>query len=528
MEKKTLIILEIIGIALAAILVGSVGGGSIFFGDFNLIDEGQFAAWANHMLLGKKMFRDIYITYGPFLVYPLYLLFKLFGPSLFLVRVYMLIGSIFGLIITLFIMYQLRIPKGIRYFLLMIMILLPVMQLRQGLALFCLYLLARAIEKVSARWYVAVGIATAITFLASPDMGVFVILIELVVFAWAIFISKRIVHVGRSSFFTFLGASIVLVSFGAWAASEGWLGAYLSTTADLFSSFSGINLPNGMGFPNLFVIMPKDWNFASFAKFIVSKEALLYWGLLFYIVTFLFILIVSLKDNSLKATKDVFLLSLLGFFMYSILIGRWGIGHFFFILSPILLIGGYYASRLLEVNNKIFGNRIISIGLLLVLSLFALRILLINRPQIAATIAGLPKVVNSKSELKKVGPVVISDQQSKYFTTMLSFVDTNIGPNEGVYFLSNEPVFYMLLHKPNPTRYDLPYIAITKAKRYEVLSDLKKQKPTYIFENAREWAVDGISNRKRMPEVSAYIEADYILLKEQNGVKIYQYKTSKE
>lgn len=519
MEKKKIIIFEIVGIILLSIFFGATAGGTLFFGYFNIIDEGQFAAWANHMLLGKLMYQDIYITYGPLFVTPLYLLFKFFGPSLFLVRVYMVAGSIFGLIVTLLIMYQLRIPQGIRYVLLITMILLPVMQLRQGMALLCIFLLMQTIQRHSARLYFAIGITTVLTFFVSPDMGFFVLVIEALAFCFAAISGKNIYQVVRFFFTTLIGMFFIMLIFSFWASHEGWLHAYIIATSDLFSSFSGINLPNGMGFPNLFTMAPDNWNPILFIKYIFSKEALLYWGVLFYIVTFLFVIIKSLIDNSTKTTKDIVPLALLGFLMYSILIGRWGIGHFFFILSPVFLIGGFYAARLLEMDKKVLGNRIAAIGLVLLLAFFTVRIFLINRPQILANFSELstPHTVND----------AITKQQN-YFHSVLSFVDMNIKPSDSVYVMSNEPALYMLMNKTNPTRYDLPYIVITKDKRYEVLAQLKKNPPDYIFENTKEWAVDGISNRKRMPEVSTFIDKNYREVKNSNGLTIYTYISSKE
>jgi hypothetical protein len=513
MAKKTLIV-EIFGIIALSICIGTAAGGGLFLNDFNLIDEGQFAAWANHMLLGKQMYKDIYITYGPFFIYPLYILFKLLGPSLFLIRAYMLVGSMFGLIIALLIMHRLHVRYFIRYFLLGIMILLPVMQVRQGVALLALYLLMVALEKGKYWRYFAVGMAAACSFLVSPDMGICILLIFGVVFTWsAITTRRKLLSVLQSSTAVIFGIASIILPFAAWANYEGWLIAYILTTTDLFSSFSGINLPNGMGFPNLL-----DNARHVGIKLIVSKEALLYWGLLFYVITTLFIVINSLRQNSVDDTRDISLLVLLGFLMYSILIGRWGIGHFFFILSPMLLIGGYFGTRLHDVNNKKPGNRMVSIGLLLILLFFGLRLLYINHPQISMNLKALASFIQNKPEG--------ATKQQVYLNSVLSFADMYVRGNESVYIISNEPVLYMLMNKPNPTRYDLPYIVITKDKRLEVLSQLIANPPTYIMENTNEWDVDGISNRQRMPEVSTFVDNNYREVKNLGGLRVYRYKSS--
>lgn len=81
--KRINIFFEIIFFAILGFFIGSAETLSPFYGNINVIDEGQFAAWANFMLHGKLMFKDMYIVYGPLYVYPLYLLFKFFSPSFF-------------------------------------------------------------------------------------------------------------------------------------------------------------------------------------------------------------------------------------------------------------------------------------------------------------------------------------------------------------------------------------------------------------------------------------------------------------
>src|SRR3989344_2652336 len=144
-KKRLNTILEIVIISFIGFLLGGTSG-SPFYGDVNVIDEGQFAAWANHMLHGKFLFKDIYVTYGPLYVYPLYLLSKIFGPSMFLVRAYITIGALVGIYAVNEILKQFKIEKLLRYLTLVLFALLPIMQLRQAVGYIILLFLFKGIE----------------------------------------------------------------------------------------------------------------------------------------------------------------------------------------------------------------------------------------------------------------------------------------------------------------------------------------------------------------------------------------------
>jgi hypothetical protein len=83
-------------------------------------------------------------------------------------------------------------------------------------------------------------------------------------------------------------------------------------------------------------------------------------------------------------------------------------------------------------------------------------------------------------------------------------------------------MMYLLVNRSNPTRYDLPFIANTLEKRLEVLSSLERTRPKYIFENTLAWAVDGVDNRTRLPEVYAFIKQHYRVIGYIDSYRVYE------
>src|SRR5258706_14777035 len=100
--KKTLVVflLESLFFALFLFFVGSAIVNNPILGDINFIDEGQFGAWVTHLLHGQYLYKDVYAAYGPFYIYPLLFASKIFGQSIFLIRlIYMSLSTFLSLMI---------------------------------------------------------------------------------------------------------------------------------------------------------------------------------------------------------------------------------------------------------------------------------------------------------------------------------------------------------------------------------------------------------------------------------------------
>lgn len=524
MEKKQNIffIIELIILFALSVFVGASAGGSLFFGDINMIDEGQFGAWANHMLQGKHMYKDIYITYGPLYVYPLYVLFKIFGPSAFLTRFYLITTSVTGIIAVAFVLRKLDFTRLTRWFVLSFFVLLPIINFRQGFGFIVIFCLIKVFETKKYIWNFYTGFFIVTSFLVSPDVGVMLSLITFIVLVYEFLTNPDVGKVFKKLGMTILGVVPVITVFILWSVTEGWFTSYLATTSDVFTTFSGINLPNGQNFPNPLQLIPMGKEIVEWVKFVFSKEMLLYWLLIFYIFS-LFYLIIKFTVK-IKSKEDIVLvlLVLYGFFLYPILIGRSGIGHFFFVLSPSLIIAPIFLKKLFFIFfrskniEKIFAGTLIFL-----IFIFGLRLILINRPQIIKNLNWFELLSLQKENPSRVGSLRISQQQKTYINTVQEFIKNNTVQNDKVFFLNDEPMMYLLVDRLNPVRYDLPYIANIKEKRLEILNSFYNNPPKYIFENTEVWKVDGVSNRVRLPEVICFINQRYKRIAVGDHVNLY-------
>lgn len=514
-DKEKLIILILI--ILVPFLFGSLFFITPWFGDLNLIDEGQFAAWANHMLLGKHMFSDIYITYGPLYVYPLYLIFKFLGPQAFYVRLlYSTIGTILGMLFVWIFVEQFRFNKYLKYILLTLLILIPGNSIRQGVVFLSLLPLLKINPDKLSRWSFILGVLMTIAFLITPEAGIILGAIFILTFSYYFLKSKKIKVYFENLLLVVLGILFPFSLFYIWSSKEGWFNGYLATTKDILSSFSGVNLPNGMGFPNPLEFYYKNKLSLDWIKYLVSKDMLLYWQFLLFIIATIYVVIMVLTTNIKKNLFPFILILFYGLISYYSLIGR--TGNFFLTLTPSLIILTYFAEKLFNIKDKV-----ISKILLVIILLFIMRILFIFHPSIS-NINGIFHEFSNKP-VERIGAIKISKQQLNYILAVRDYVSKNTNSKDKIFFLSNEPMMYMITNRLNPSRYDLPYIAHTRDKRYEMLSSFKTHPPKIIFYDTYSWAVDGISNKERLPEIMQFIRQNYYKTYILNGrVEVYTIK----
>lgn len=515
-QKKILISFLILFTSLVA---GSTTSGGLGYGDINMIDEGQFGAWANHMLHGKLMFKDIYIVYGPLHVYPLYLLFKIFEPSAFLARFYLSLGGAVGIVAVYFLLLHLKIRRSVRLIALLLFFAIPIMNLRVSFALWTLYFLFRANKKRSN--FIAnliVGVLAATTFLISQDFGTFIFLILFVHIIY-VFITSKSKEFLKSFSAIALGSGSLMLLFFTWFYLEGWLLSYLDTLLDVSTSLAGINVPNGKNFPYPHTFLSLD--IGNLLKSLSSEDILIY-GNLVIILSGIFYSIVNAFRLKLKNTNyEALLVGFLALFSFMVLLTRSGIGHYFYTMPPIIILCAFFADSLSK-EKKI--NRHLSTIIITVLVIFALRVVYLNNPNILSAFSPSTYLKRHEPSISRIGPLNISEFQEKKIVLMQSLIRRFTQKGDSVFFFNDQPMMYLLTDRVNPTKFDLPFAANTLDKRLNLLQSLISQKPKIIIFDKDVWAIDGITNIRRLPEVYSYILVSYSLSLEKDNVLIYTLK----
>lgn len=495
----------------------------MFGGRLNLIDEGQFGSWAYQMLNGKKLFEDIYPTYGPLYIYPLYYLFAIFGSDPFWVRVYLLSATFIGGILCLFCASIVRLPVPFRLVLIFAMGMLPIISLRQSLGIFAVTLFVTSLFKTRLSYAFISGVILVLSFFISPEIGIFSLLI-IVLFSLFRFVFVKNIRFELKRFSVFVSAVIfsglVMIMF---LLSENVLSAYRDVTVDVFSSFSGEDVPNGKNFPYFTDILFANSSLYDFVKSVTSFEGLMYMTLFVYIgagMTIIYRLTSGRFDS-----RDMWLVTfgLFGIFLYTILLTRSGIGHFYFVLTPVIFVTGLLYERLVSVHKNNNKEKYLSLFFIICITLFVARIFLIYRFEIIGSLSDV-STFPSRNTSETLHFMRLDSRQLTGIETIRTLVQTHSHNSDDVFFLSNSPMMYLIVQRNNPTRYDLPYIAGSPEKRYEIQNDLKTLKPSLILYDSTMWNVDGLSNKIRLPEVYDFIRKEYILIGKTHGVEIYKVK----
>lgn len=505
-NKKIISIIIPVFFTLTFLLWGGVGG-FIFAGQINMIDEGQYLAWLSHLRDGEKLYKDMYVTYGPLQVYPLYLLLHLFEPTIWMTKAYLVAGAIPGLLAANSIMKLFHIKKWIQYLGLFLLTIFPVLQLRASIGLIFIYLLMLIIEKYTNTRIFMLGVVAALAFLISPEIG---LIVSCLGFSYLIlmFVAIKQKHqmFQRWIFFT-LGILCIILPFILWSSADGWFYSYIQVTKDVMTSFSGVNSPNGKNFPSPALFSP-EINYTYLLR-LMSKETLLYYGLILYLGALIYA-VCQLVIGKDKKAIELFILVIYGLVLYQVLISRPGVAHFFFVSASLIIVFLYMLHVLVvkfqSMNKK--HDKLVALFLIFLAFGFIFRLIRLQLPSIEKNLQNI-SMQKSSNKTEKLGSFILDKTQDDEIAPIQKYIDKKTLETDSIFILSNEPSLYFLLKRDNPTRFDLPYIAHTKDKRNEILHDLKVKKPLYILEDSKDWPVDEVSNRRRLPEIVQFINQNY-------------------
>ena len=290
----------------------------------------------------------------------------------------------------------------------------------------------------------------------------------------------------------------------------GWWQSYLSTTLEFTSSIAGINLPNGQGLPviafNKELLSP-----IHLLKTVISRNALFYisFGVL---VIFSFITLIRLTFKKAKTTDTIaFLVSVFSILIYFSIIGR--SGHYFIIVPFLIVLGAYLLTLVKGFWRILF---------LILFGIYFIRHFTILRYDIFTNFYS----VKYQQTIDKVSPFQTTLVQGTEIALLQKHFALNVGKEQQIYVLNNAPALYFLLDRKNATKFDLPLLAGTLEKRLETVEVLKAKTPL-VIEYVNAWAVDGVSDRSRQPEVFQFVDMNYIVKNRVGPFTLYVFKQSR-
>jgi hypothetical protein len=93
------------------------------------------------------------------------------------------------------------------------------------------------------------------------------------------------------------------------------------------------------------------------------------------------------------------------------------------------------------------------------------------------------------------------------------YIQKNTAKNDPVFVFTQQPIYYYLADRPNPTRFYIPWFADPGELTQDMLHDLQKNPPKiilYSISNGSGWdSPDGATQAQRTPEVNTWILKNY-------------------
>jgi len=117
--------------------------------------------------------------------------------------------------------------------------------------------------------------------------------------------------------------------------------------------------------------------------------------------------------------------------------------------------------------------------------------------------------VGTKLGLPRGGYALLPDDFAQNLTLITNTIQSRTAPNEPFWAFPNEALLYFLADRPEPTHFPQALLAVTRAQREQLVADLVRTKPRWavVYLDAPE--VDGIPYNAAIPEVIAYLNANY-------------------
>ena len=524
-------------LVIAVGFVLSLDMNTLYFPAFNdyvkawvfLGEEGQMLEWAQRVLNGEVYGRDFFCLYGPMQIYPLALALEIFGKSVVTARVYTYVLNLAAYAIVTFLLYKTVRSKivftlgAIAYF--FVFSRLGVFSpnttiLRFVLAILPLLLIhLHRCHKGPALLALA-GVVTAQSLLFSQEAG----LCSLAAIA-ALFLVQLCLERDRSK--TIREATTFLAGF---ALSVGPMLLYLGHEGALSRFFESI-----YGYPKLLMLGYGCRPFPSFRYFIAhlftGAPFFPYWVIFIYVFACLALLPPLLLGKANKETLFKLSLTLFGILLFRVALGRsqelnvLKVSHPAFLLCFLFLDGGLRTILSKRPRYERAGSAVMVVACLLsFLALF------IASPHVNSTVRRAGRgFMNAHQkltvypsgtaipEIERTG-VFVDPVTARGMRQIRAFLSTRTSPGDYVYFFPNEPIYYFLFDRKNPTRFAMSYFAITSQQRIELVADLERKKPRYVIVSPNTWRVDNIPESVQVPEVVDYIRERYEVVQSSTDV----------
>jgi hypothetical protein len=278
------------------------------------------------------------------------------------------------------------------------------------------------------------------------------------------------------------------------------------------------------GYPKLHMLGYASLPFPSLRDFIADPlggHLFAYWPILFYAFASIYFITRMILGKIDRNDMPKIAVLLFGILLYRVALGRSSQENVYKVFAPVVVLVFLFLDGAVTavVNRKNYAKAgALVMALALVLST---TVLYANADLLRNTVAfAWQDLVRFKDKFTqaddgeiipslKRGGIHYESSTALSIMNIADFLTSNTKPGDYVYFFPNEPAYYFLFDRKNPTRYVMSYFAITTEQRRELIDDLEEKKPKYVVYSLKTWRPDNIMENVQVPEVVRYIHENY-------------------
>ena len=456
-----------------------------------LSEEGEMLAWVDTVLRGGALSRDTFCLYGPLSAWSVAMLFSVFHPSLGLWRFWIFALNPPALIAAYFLLRgttrtKLTAVAGTTVFALFCSAGIPAMSwslARVGLGFAAIAALTRALDRNKAGWYVGTGAFIGTALLYSQEIG---IACGFAIFLALILQPKR----AMSTLWTGLGVTLVLFPAAIYLAATNSLGP----TIDNLFLFPRVRMLGFAAFP--------------FPRFALNAESLRAYFVPAVLVVSAFFTVTKLLSGFRDARVFTELaLFIFGALLFTSALSRPDNPHFAFVVPPaLMLLAGLLENACFALRLR--GHRVVALTALVIAATTLL-------PWMSMAQENLRSLIEPPSgrtlTIPRGGSALFPDEFANELEQVTRAIQSRTAPNEPFWVFPNEALLYFLADRPQPTHFPLTIFAVTREQREELVADLERTRPRWAIVYRDAVDSDGIPYSVVLPEVVAYLNANYEL-----------------
>ncbi len=449
------------------------------------IDEGQWLFYADQLLQGKVLYREIWYQFGPMVLFGLKWSMQILGKTLATERIYFWFLSLIGLAALYLFSKQLLERRTIKLLLCLIallnsltcklMMVNPAFLARQCFGLLPLYLLFGSSSE-KGRWkYFAAGFLSMFSILVSQETGTFSLVASLTFLAMKRFESRRNALCLKELSWFAAAFLLCLLMWMSYCLHEGFVKDYF--VISFGEIFSMVGKYQHSPLPVLSSLIENYRNLAAY-----------YHMALTYLPILVSLLTITYVAASKKLDARLVSISVYGICCFGILLGRCDIYHSTFAGLPLLILISYWFERALCVKGRTAQYSMIS-----VITGFCLLLLTANASNLSKLFANsrIVKKTAYAEKLSYLGSAMIPMDQYEAIWSAKGVIEHNSHASQEFIIILNSPFYYFFIDRPTSTRFATPLFANNEEAKREILQELREG--TYYFvlyDNIRFPAVD--------------------------------------